>query len=197
MKLYFNDRLIAKDLKNLEEIESVMDDFMKKSHINSSGYIRWVGLNNKRTMVDYGSYTNFFYVDADIDSFWHKTTDVKKSDTQFSFSRKELFKFIKENHLQEVIEKHFKKNFTNVSTSDLSDFINQNKNRIFSIKSTVEQRRYCNQRIIDAIVELLNKHSDLRFGQALAILGINNINFDEESQQTLWKVNSFTSRAKE
>lgn len=195
MNIRFNDKVIAKNVKTAEEVSYEIKKYMNKSGIKSGGYVRYVSLEDKLTMIDYGSHINFFYVDDSFDKVWPgraASKDSKSSKTMMS--RKELFDFIKENYLQEEILKKYKKNFTNVSSEELNDFIDNNKNRIYSIKATIEQRKECNQRIVNALVDLLNKHPDIRFCQALVNIGIDTVDFNEESQLTLWKVNSVLNK---
>ena len=195
MNIRFNDKVIAKNVKTAEEVSSEIKKYMNKNGIKSGGYVRYVSLEDKLTMIDYGSHINFFYVDDGFDKVWPGRAASKDSKSSKTImSRKELFDFIKENHLQEEIFKKYKKNFTNVSSEELNDFIDNNKNRIYSIKATIEQRKECNQRIINTLVDLLNKHPDIRFCQALVNIGIDTVDFNEESQLTLWKVNSVLNK---
>lgn len=195
MNIRFNDKVIAKNVKTAEDVSSEIKKYMNKNGIKGSGYVRYVALEDKLTMIDYGSHINFFYVDDSFDKVWPRQVSSKDDKSvKTIMSRKELFDFIKENHLQEEIFNKFKKNFTNVSSEELNDFIDSNKNRIYNIKATIEQRKECNQKIINALVDFLNKYPDIRFCQALVNIGIDTVDFNEESQLTLWKVNSVLNK---
>lgn len=73
MKLTFkNKRGDIEELGNFSSREEVFDAIDKRLGVTdrfSSPYLRIVGLDNNRTMFDYGSYTSFFYVDTSFDEF--------------------------------------------------------------------------------------------------------------------------------
>lgn len=75
MKVYYNDRCIGEAEESLESIEGLMKYFLKTKGINSDEcYWRWVELDNGRTMIDYGSWSNFFYVDCVCNQFFNDKT---------------------------------------------------------------------------------------------------------------------------
>lgn len=66
MKVYFNEKLVG-DCKDVESLDNMIADFLKKKNIISY-YQRYVGLDNGKTMIDYGSWSNFFFIDCDIET---------------------------------------------------------------------------------------------------------------------------------
>lgn len=64
MNIYYNDRKIGKSDKDIHVAMKVMRDFLKSKNIETDNYWRWVELDNGRTMIDYGSWSNFFYIDC-------------------------------------------------------------------------------------------------------------------------------------
>lgn len=65
MNIYYNDNLIGLCSDDINEATKIMRDFLNKKHVNyTESYWRWVGLDDNRTMVDFGSWDNFFYVDC-------------------------------------------------------------------------------------------------------------------------------------
>lgn len=63
MNIYYNDRLIGTSEKDIKEVQKIVDKFLEEKGIHS-GYMRYVGLDNNKLMIDYGSWSNFFYVDC-------------------------------------------------------------------------------------------------------------------------------------
>ena len=64
MNVYYNDRLVKSGLNDIHEIHMFIADYLDKKNIKSDDYWRWVGLDNDMTMVDFGSWRDFFYIDC-------------------------------------------------------------------------------------------------------------------------------------
>jgi hypothetical protein len=64
MKLYFRTPkktiLLVKGLKDIEEAHPYMVDYLKEINFKSY-YMRYWNDAQKKTIIDYGSYVNFFY----------------------------------------------------------------------------------------------------------------------------------------
>lgn len=63
MKLYHNEKLI-KDIEDISSLYEVISNFLKSKGIKNDYYLRFVELENGRTMIDYGSWSNFFFIDC-------------------------------------------------------------------------------------------------------------------------------------
>jgi hypothetical protein len=67
--------------------------------------------------------------------------------------------------------------------------------KIKAIREAVEKKldaRYnANMEILNVLEKFLTKHKDIRFGQALSILGLDVDRFNEESVDTLAEVNMY------
>lgn len=58
--LYFNDELIEKNVNKIDIMKKI-DNYIEEHRLPKPPYMRFVGLEKHKTMIDYGSYTNFFY----------------------------------------------------------------------------------------------------------------------------------------
>ena len=82
MNIYYNDNLIGSCSDDMNEATEIMRDFLNKKDVNhTESYWRWVGLDDNRTMIDFGSWSNFFYVDCPCELlFGHDKTRTLPTD---------------------------------------------------------------------------------------------------------------------
>lgn len=71
MNIYYNERLIGTSEKDIKEAGKIIDKFLKEKGIISD-YMRYVGLDNGQLMVDYGSWSNFFYIDCPFEELFKR-----------------------------------------------------------------------------------------------------------------------------
>lgn len=65
MKVYYNDRLIGDIEQDMHAAQLLMSKYLKDHHIcTNSNYWRFIGLDNNKTMIDFGSWSKFFYIDC-------------------------------------------------------------------------------------------------------------------------------------
>jgi hypothetical protein len=65
MKIYYNDRLIGEVEQDMHAAQLFMSKYLEDHNICTKPcYWRWVGLDNNKTMIDFGSWSKFFYVDC-------------------------------------------------------------------------------------------------------------------------------------
>lgn len=73
MKLTFgthnkHDTLVT-EFTTFKECRDAINKYLEENKYSHSGYDRIVGLSNKETMIDFGSWTEFFYIDASFEEF--------------------------------------------------------------------------------------------------------------------------------
>ena len=69
---YKNSHGDIEELGNFSSREEIFDAIDKRLNVTdkfNSPYLRIVEQDNHRVMLDYGSYTSFFYVDTSYDEF--------------------------------------------------------------------------------------------------------------------------------
>lgn len=59
--------VVKTDITNKKEVFKAIDDYLSLKNIESP-YMRIVGTSPNQTMIDYGSHTNFFFVDTDVEN---------------------------------------------------------------------------------------------------------------------------------
>lgn len=111
-------------------------------------------------------------------------------------TRQEVYKIIKDNHLEEEIKNNLARNYTNISTECLENFLNKRKpEKILSGMTTSQSNNKCNKLIIDILRTEVNRDSGNSFMNILYNLGLaEKKDITECSQRTLWKVNSEFNR---
>lgn len=70
MTITFRDKfdkttVVKTDVTDRKEVFKAIDDFLAVRNVESP-YMRLVGTLPNQTMIDYGSHSNFFFVDTDV-----------------------------------------------------------------------------------------------------------------------------------
>jgi hypothetical protein len=73
MKLTFgtydkHDTLVT-EFTTFKECWDAVNEYLEKRKYYQSAYDRIVGLSDKETMIDFGSWTEFFFIDASFEEF--------------------------------------------------------------------------------------------------------------------------------
>ena len=73
MKLTFgtydkHDTLVT-EFTTYRECWNAINKYLENNNYRSDGYRRTVGLSDKETMIDFGSWTKFFFIDASFEEF--------------------------------------------------------------------------------------------------------------------------------
>lgn len=73
MKLTFgthnkHDTLVA-EFTTFKECWDAVNKYLEENKYRHSGYDRIVGLSDKEIMIDFGSWTEFFFIDTSFDEF--------------------------------------------------------------------------------------------------------------------------------
>ena len=79
MNIYFNKKLIGESEPDINAATKIMRNYLKDNSVKYVGdYWRWVGLKDNKTMIDFGSWTDFFYVDCSSEILF-KRDDEKRN----------------------------------------------------------------------------------------------------------------------
>ena len=74
MKLTFGtykepDKVLVTDFSTYKECWDAIDKYLEEKHYRSDGYMRIVGLEDHKVMIDFGSWHEFFFIDASYEEF--------------------------------------------------------------------------------------------------------------------------------
>lgn len=73
MKLTFGTHdkhnTLVTEFTTFEECWDAVNKYLEDNNYKSGGYDRIVGLSDKEIMIDFGSWTKFFFIDASFDEF--------------------------------------------------------------------------------------------------------------------------------
>lgn len=78
MNIYFNKRLIGESKPDINAATKIMRNYLKDNAVKYvDGYWRWVGLTDNETMIDFGSWTDFFYVDCSAEILFKRDEEKR------------------------------------------------------------------------------------------------------------------------
>lgn len=114
-------------------------------------------------------------------------------------NRQEIYQHIKSNHLEDTIKKVFERNYTNISTAELMEFINRRekrkKEKVLSGMTKEQSNAECNKKILSIIAGYLKDNPDVNFEYALHYLGLSQRTIYNSSQATLQRMNAIKNRS--